>query len=211
MMKTRKMPNRRSMRICPPARQRGVVLLISLIVLVAMTLAGVALMRSVDTAVGVAGNLAFKQSAIQVADKGTHSAAVWLANNSSGTMLQNDNTVTGYFSSRPTVEPNWYDINSWSQSVVLNGGAPDAAGNVVRFMVHRMCTQPNTPYNGANAGNANECALYFPLSLAAQGGSMQVGAPQFIGTPQIYYRVTTRVDGPRNTVSVIQSSVLVSI
>jgi hypothetical protein len=40
---------------------------------------------------------------------------------------------------------------------------------------------------------------------------MSVGAPQFIGTPQIYYRITTRVEGPRDTVSVIQTSVLVSI
>ena len=40
---------------------------------------------------------------------------------------------------------------------------------------------------------------------------MAVGAPQFIGIPQLYYRVTTRVEGPRNTVSVIQSSVLVGI
>jgi type IV pilus assembly protein PilX len=205
------MANRRSVRFAPPARQKGVVLLISLIVLVAMTLAGVALMRSVDTAVGVAGNVAFKQSAVQVADTGTQKAAVWLGNNSSGTTLQNDNATIGYFSSRPAVEPNWYDINSWSQSVVLNGGVPDAAGNVVRYVVHRMCTQPDTPYNGTNGAATNECALYFPLSSAASGGSMQVGSPQFIGTPQLYYRVTTRVDGPRNTVSVIQSSVLVSI
>ena len=44
-------------------RQRGVVLFISLIVLVAMTLAGVALVRSVDTTNLIAGNLAFKQGA----------------------------------------------------------------------------------------------------------------------------------------------------
>jgi type IV pilus assembly protein PilX len=205
------MANRRSVRFAPPARQEGVVLLISLIVLVAMTLAGVALMRSVDTAVGVAGNVAFKQSAVQVADTGTQQASVWLGNNSTGTTLQNDNAALGYFSARPGSEPNWYDINSWGQSVVLNGGTPDASGNVVRYVVHRMCTESNTPYNGSNGVANNQCALYFPLSTAAQGGSMQVGAAQFLGTPMIYYRVTTRVDGPRNTVSVIQTSVLVSI
>jgi hypothetical protein len=40
---------------------------------------------------------------------------------------------------------------------------------------------------------------------------MAVGSPVFLGTPQYYYRVTTRVDGPRDTVSVIQSSLLVSV
>ncbi len=68
-----------------------------------------------------------------------------------------------------------------------------------------------TSWHGAIGTTANECALYYATSAAASGGSMAVGAPQFIGTPQLYYRVTTRVEGPRNTVSVIQSSVLVGI
>lgn len=186
-------------------------LFVSLIVLVAMTLAGVSLMRAVDTGLVVAGNMAFKQSAIMVADRGTQEAVQWLQANSAGPVLQNTNPGQGYFSSRPVVEPNWFDAASWGQSVTLNGGVPDASGNVVRYVVHRMCTQPDTAYNGSNAGVANECALYFAASAAASGGSMAVGAPQFIGTPQLYYRVTTRVEGPRDTVSVIQTSVLVSI
>ena len=51
-------------------RQRGTMLVISLIVLVAMTLAGVAMMRSVDTSAIVAGNIAFKQSSLNAADGG---------------------------------------------------------------------------------------------------------------------------------------------
>ncbi len=196
----------------PPRRaQEGLVLFIALIVLVAMTLAGVSLMRAVDTGLVVAGNMAFKQSAIMVADRGTQNAVQWLQTNSSGPTLQTTNPGQGYFSSRPVVEPDWFDAASWGESVAVNGGAPDASGNVVRYVVHRMCTQPDTPYNGSNAGVANECALYFATSAAAAGGSMAVGSPQFIGTPQLYYRVTTRVEGPRDTVSVIQTSVLVSI
>lgn len=201
-------------RLCgraPRRAQEGLVLFIALIVLVAMTLAGVSLMRAVDTGLVVAGNMAFKQSAIMVADRGTQEAVRWLQTNSSGATLQTTNTGQGYFSSRPVVEPNWFDAASWAQSVAVNGGAPDASGNVVRYQIHRMCTQPDTAYNGSNAGVANECALYFATGSAASGGSMAVGAPQFIGTPQLYYRVTTRVEGPRDTVSVIQTSVLVSI
>ncbi len=210
------MPHTRTARI--PARERafrraqdGLVLFIALIVLVAMSLAGVALMRSVDTGVVVAGNMAFKQAAIMVADRGTQEATKWLSDNSGGPTLQNTIEAKGYYSSRPVVEPNWFDPASWTDSLTLNGGAPDASGNVVRYVIHRMCTQPDTPYNGSNGGVANECALYFATSAAAQGGSMAVGSPQFIGSPQLYYRITTRVEGPRDTVSVIQTSVLVSI
>ena len=68
--------------IAAPRRERGLVLFIALIVLVAMSLAGVALMRSVDTGTVVAGNMAFKQAAIMVADRGTQEAAKWLQDNS---------------------------------------------------------------------------------------------------------------------------------
>lgn len=210
------MPNNRIARIparrgAPRRAQDGLVLFVALIVLVAMSLAGVALMRSVDTGVVVAGNMAFKQAAIMVADRGTQEATKWLADNSGGPTLQSTNTAKGYYSSRPVVEPDWFDSASWADSLAVNGGTPDSSGNVVRYVIHRMCTQPDTPYNGSNAGVANECALYFAASAASSGGSMAVGAPQFIGTPQLYYRVTTRVEGPRDTVTVIQTSVLVSI
>jgi Tfp pilus assembly protein PilX len=55
-------------------RQRGAILFIALIVLVAMTLAGIALMRSVDTNVLIAGNLAFRQGATAAGDYGVEDA-----------------------------------------------------------------------------------------------------------------------------------------
>jgi Tfp pilus assembly protein PilX len=192
-------------------RQRGVVLFIALIVLVAMTLAGVAMVRSMDATLGIAGNMAFKQASIQSSDLGVKGAHDWLAANSAGTILQNSDATKGYFSSRPAIEPNWFDLPSWGSAVVLNGGVPDAAGNVVRFVIHRMCTEPDTAYNGSNAGVANQCALYYPTTAASTGGSMAIGSTQFVGIPQLFYRVTTRVDGPRNTVSITQVSILIQV
>jgi Tfp pilus assembly protein PilX len=189
----------------PRRAQEGLVLFIALIVLVAMSLAGVALMRAVDTGTVVAGNMAFKQSAIMVADRGTQEAVKWLAANSAGETLYMTNTSKGYFSSRPPGgEPDWFKPESWVESVAVNGGTPDASGNVTRYVIHRMCTKPDQKYD-------SDCALYFPSGSGTSGGSMSVGAPQFIGTPQLYYRVTTRVEGPRDTVSIIQTSVLVGV
>ena len=192
-------------------KQRGVVLFIALIVLVAMTLAGVAMVRSMDATLGIAGNMAFKQASIQSSDLGVKSAYDWLGANSAGTTLKDTDLTKGYLSSRPAVEPNWFDEASWGSAVTLNGGIPDAAGNVVRYVIHRMCTEPNTVYNGNNAGVPNQCALYYPVTAAASGGSMAVGSTTFEGIPQLFYRVTTRVDGPRNTISVTQVSVLIQV
>ena len=51
-------------------KQQGVVLVIALIALMAISLAGVALMRSVDSSNVVSGNIAFNEAAIQMADIG---------------------------------------------------------------------------------------------------------------------------------------------
>ncbi len=192
-------------------RQRGVVLVIALIVLVAMTLAAVGMSRSIDTANVVAGNMAFKQATVQAGDLGAKAAYDWLLANSAGTVLQNTDPSKGYFSARPAAEPDWFDSASWGNGQQLNGGAPDAAGNVVSYMIHRMCTLPDTAYNGSVAGVPNQCAVTYPTAGGATGGSMAVGATQFQGIPQLYYRITTRVDGPRNTVSVTQVSVVIQI
>ena len=45
-----------------PCRQRGVVLFVALIAMVVMSLAGVALIRAVDTTGSVAGNIAFREA-----------------------------------------------------------------------------------------------------------------------------------------------------
>lgn len=199
-------------------RQGGAILFIALIVLVAMTLAGIAMIRSVDTALGIAGNMAFKQAALQGTDRGVQAGYSWLIANSAGTTLQNTNPAVGYFSARTATEPDWFDIANWSNAVVLPNefgqvGNPDAAGNVVRYLIHRMCNCADVSYNGNCAGttNANVCGLYYPATGGAAGGSMSVGSPQFEGIPQIYYRITTRVDGPRNSVSVTQVMVLIQV
>lgn len=196
-------------RVCAPRQVRGVVLFIALIVLVAMSLTGIALIRSVDTALGIAGNLAFKQATVQSADLGTKTAYDWLAARVASAVLLTTDAAAGYFSSRPATEPDWFNLANWGTSVVLNGGVADAAGNVTRYVIHRMCTESSTAYNGSNAGVANQCGLYVPVTTGSTGGSMAVGSATFEGIPQVYYRVTTRVDGPRNTISIIQVSVLV--
>jgi Tfp pilus assembly protein PilX len=188
------------------SRQKGVVLLISLIMLVAMTMAGVALMRSVDTSVAVAGNLAFKEASVMSADLGIQAAARQLEVSNVGATLYNTNTGAGYFSSQPFIEPDWFDLASWNDGVLLNSGTPDSAGNVIRYVIHRMCTVPDVPWDDPN----NQCGK-FKTTAAASGGSKSTTALPIEGPPMLYYRITARVDGPRNTVSVVQTSVLLSI
>jgi Tfp pilus assembly protein PilX len=82
-------------RIVRPHSQRGVVLLIALIILVAMTLAGIGMMRSIDTGSVIAGNMAFKQATLNASDAGTNAGFNALATYSNTSNLT-DETILYY-------------------------------------------------------------------------------------------------------------------
>ena len=75
-----------------------------LIVLVAMSFAGLAIMRSVGSGVLVASNLAFKQTTTAGAERGIEDAKVWLLNQS-GTVLEKDIPANGYYSGWGAFDP----------------------------------------------------------------------------------------------------------
>lgn len=185
-----------------PSPQKGVVLFITLIVLVAMTLAGIAMVRSVSTTNVIAGNLAFQQGATHAGDTGIESAIAWLEQNNTGTTLHNSSAGAAYIAARqdPAAGQSW--DNFWNAQ--LSGQAKaltqDAAGNTASYVIHRMCLTAGAP--GAVGVN---CAT--SPSSTATGGSKGALAIQLQYSGQVYYRITSRVAGPRNTVSYVQAIV----
>lgn len=177
-------------------RQRGAALAITLIILVTMLLASVALRRSVDTNLVVAGNLAMKQATIASADRGLEQAVRWLEDHS-GTALEQHIQIGGYRAIRedPGVGETWDDFWAAQTPVTLS---PDPTGNTVSYLIHRLCVNTGAPM-GTGAG----CS-FPPVSSAPPGGSKGSGAATYIASSQVYYRITARVAGPRNTVSYVQ-------
>ena len=185
--------------------------MIALIVLVAMTLVAIGTLRSVDTSNVVAGNLGFKQATLNGTDQAVEQAYRFLAANLSGTNLINDNTAQGYLSSVPSQEPAWTDSTDsvWNNALCMNACAADANGNRMYFVIHRMCQLANVAYNGSVGGVANQCHMTLPSGGSTTGGSMAVGAAVYAGTPQIYYRITAKVVGPRNSISIVQAVIAI--
>lgn len=188
-----------------PARQRGVVLLITLIVLVAMTLAAISLVRSVDTTNVIAGNLAFRQTATLSGDIGTEAAIAWIEAHNTGNTLFSRQPGFGYFAKHqdPLSNQSWDDW--WTQVVIPNGFftlAPDTAGNTVSYRIDRMCEleeDPNTPAPPAN------CQI---STIKVSTGSSQTSQSQGLTTAkQIIYRITSRISGPRNSVTYVQATI----
>ena len=212
-MKTPRSFSRRALAPQLRARQGGTILIIALIVLVAMTLAGIATMRSVDTATITAGNIGLRQASVNAADQGLQAGVSWLTANLGPTLI-NDNhqagaASKGYFSNVAGSDPDWYDPLNWNEAGQLNNGNPDAGGNVVFFLIHRMCAVPNCDTSATCGGNPpNLCASTLSTAaLTGQGSDQTRPTDSHVSAPAIHYRVTSKAVGPRNSISIVQSMV----
>jgi Tfp pilus assembly protein PilX len=183
------------------SQQRGAVLFIALIVLVAMSLAGIALIRGVDTANLIAGNLAFKQNATHGGDWAVEQARTWLQGQTAAD-LYNDDAATKRYSAAmqsgldfTATDPSRIDFD-WENNS-FDAGA-DPAGNQVRYIIHRMCDLAGNP------GSVNCVRTTTGGTADSTKGGATYGGAALPSTSQIYYRITARVTGPRNTVSYVQ-------
>jgi type IV pilus assembly protein PilX len=194
----------------PPARQHGVVLFVALIVMVALSLAAIALIRSVDTTTTVIGNLAFRQASILPANMAVEEAAaalfsdadvahaIRIPNRDSNlpaenyfAFWQNSDDARGV----PLVLQKRTAFDSASLRKMLDASlGPVGHQTEVRYVIERMCVA------AAPALNAN-CNLLPPLGpFGTTIGQSSLTLPS---VP--YYRVTIRVDGPQNTASFVQA------
>lgn len=175
-------------------KQDGMVLLIALIMLIAMTMAGLAMMRSIGAGVGISGNLAFKQTATSVADFGIEQARSWLTSPvRTIDDLKADVVAEGYYATwNLGFSPQNYN---WSNSKLVT--ANDGTGNEIRYVIHRLCETNNLAPNEP----LQKCAT---LTTPGSGGSKTGDATNLSTSIQPYFRVTSRVKGPRNTVSYVQ-------
>lgn len=185
--------------------QRGVVLLMALIVLVVMTLAGLALMRSVSTSNVIAGNMAFQQAATHSADAGVEAAVTFLEGSAAAALYTSVTSGGGVrylaFRQDPAAGQTW--DNFWTNSIpatAINTLPTDAAGNTVAYVIHRLCNNEGVPISVAACSTS-------PVDTGSSGNSQGAGVVALLAPPQTYYRITTRVSGPRNTLSYVQAIV----
>lgn len=206
--------------------QRGISLLFALMALVVISLAAVALVRSVDTSSLVIGNLGFKQDATAAASQAAEQAVTYL-NTAAPATLEQDVIASGYYAaSRDLLDVTGQrststsrDVVDWNQDgcklyatgsyqtcvkpvnteISLNGGA-----NKARYIITRLCSAVGAP-------SSVDCAT--PLGSALTGGGNKGAVDYSHGRADVkvvnaqYYRIVVRSTSARGTVSFTETMV----
>lgn len=209
-----------------PASQSGVVLIIALIALAAMTLAAVSLIRTMDTGNTILGNLAFKGDTINATDSAIEVGRSWLASQTPATLANDGATGTGYYSSSLTGADlfgtatigNTTDDVDWDGSCTscnIHARTTDLSGNPLRIngmpasvLVARLCKNPNMTVSDPN--QSCRTALVSTAQETQTGGSSSGGYAIRSNANSLapYYKIVVRVTGPRNTLSYVEAVVL---
>lgn len=183
-------------------RQRGMIsMLIAIIVLVATLLAAIALMRSVDTANVVAGSMTFRQSGVQEAEKAYEAAKTLVA--SLGDASDNDKPESGYYASVQTPSSAHTGVpdllaNSTSTFTGTASVLGATAGDKVHYVIERLCPAVGPP-------DASVCIAPDVSITAGSSANQMTDTAAMLNGIDVAFRLTVRVDGPKNTVSFVQT------
>jgi type IV pilus assembly protein PilX len=187
------------------ARQQGVVLIFSLIVLLILAIGAVAVLRSTDSSLLSAGNLAFHKDLVNQAEQavanvmtefktnalplgGVTTASMPAANYSATTLTTNPQGV-------PTVLLD--DAAFGAVGSIANDIVPSAASQVkIRYVIDRLCA----PFTVI--ASSNNCVQSTGLPTGGTANHNTAVAPP----SATVYRISVRVDGPRFTQAFLQTT-----
>jgi hypothetical protein len=176
---------------------------VALIVMVALSLAAIALIRSVDTTNTVIGNLAFRQASILPANLAIEEAAAALFQDADiphAVRIPDHKfpfAAENYYASKQVGDVNGVPVQLQKRSAYPGTSRllqDPLTKTEVRYVIERMCLIPGEPTDG-------NCEKVPPdLNPGTTIGDSSILLPSLP-----FYRVTIRVDGPQNTASFLQA------
>ena len=170
------------------ARQRGVTILVVLLLMVVMIMGGLALARMTEIGTLASGNSNYREASLQASEVGVNTAYAEVR------ALANEEANAG----------NWYWATMQAADTAgvptLNfAAAPEVVvGNYnVRYVVERMCTV------AVVTNTLRECLVkQVPQTASARVGNEALDPPN-----SRQFRITVRVTGPKDTETWVQSLV----
>ncbi|MDM0115266.1 hypothetical protein QTI66_24160 [Variovorax sp. J22R133] len=201
--------------------QRGVIVFIALIALLILSLAALSLVRSTDTAGVVSGNVAFAQATTTAADTGAErafnalpalaAADVNVANQYYRLMQATDSY--GVPSTITWANVPCYDTVGGTTAI----SCTDESLYRVQYVIDRLCSTAPSATDALTA-LTSKCVAGQPFAVGGSVGDDKDSHAQTTNVfgsltpppatrPTIHYRVTVRVQGPRNTSSIVQTTI----
>lgn len=210
--------------------QQGLVLFFALLALVVMSIAAVALIRSVDTNNLLTGNLVFRQSASPASNVALEVITSYISQNLPLTSSTSNSPSLGYYANCihfDTTPANqvcdggaltsitWDDSNSHLVPTQTDGNAEisngmDRQGNQIRYIVERMCNYSDAELTSATSTtDATRCMMASAATNGQTCSHSQTNLELFkecVTSPDTpLYRVTLQISGPKNTMSYMQT------
>jgi type IV pilus assembly protein PilX len=198
------MASRKFEQFAPRTRQRGVVLIFALIVLLILAIAAVALLRSVNTSLISAGNLAFHQDLINQGEEGVsyvvnefRSNALPLGGNTTAdvpTANYKSTILPANAQGVPTalLDDTVFNTVGVGANDIITGHSNEIT---IRYVIDRLCTNTGV----ASSVNCSQ-------SSALPKGDTLTNAGGVLPPSATVYRVSVRVTGPRSTQAFLQST-----
>jgi len=186
-------------------RQRGVVLLFTMIAVVLLLIAAVALVRSVDSSQIIAGNIAFKRDLLNQGERGIALAKKSLSDGGAladSVKRQEDSLPNNYAATMLVTNaqgiPNiLLSDTAWASSKMAGADIIDrTSGVTIRYVIDRLCTETGPP-------DSAKCVV---TTRVTYGGSSHLIARRAGGSTPPIYRISVRVTGPHNTQTYMQST-----
>jgi len=209
-------------------RNQGFVLFMTLVMLVILTISGLAMMQVMGSGVTAAGNIAFRQASVRYADLALEDARTWLMAQSAEYLHDNHPDDHGYMSwvqaTQSPAPPSADDFNpkthDWTDTDVAHpytaapdpdfdgdGDATTFSGYRMYYVIHRIA------YVSGESCNTPGTGCMYPATASA--GTLSPGTTTSAGTGysppitgavgNVYYRITAKVAGPRHNSSYVQA------
>jgi type IV pilus assembly protein PilX len=187
------------------SRQRGVVLIFTLIALLILTIGGVALVRSMHSSLLSAGNLAFRRDLV---NQGEQAVANVMAEFAAGGILATSGVTDGDLSSANYSSTTLQTNNQGVPNALLNGtlfgtvgqSSNDIPGPVnsqvsIRYLIDRLC-------NITGVASSATCVQSTGIPTGGTHNRNTAVAPP----SATVYRLSVRVTGPRSTQVFLQTT-----
>jgi Tfp pilus assembly protein PilX len=199
------MTNLQKFNLPSATKQSGVVLFITLVALVIMLIASVALIRSTDTNLLISGSLAFKRDVVNQAERSMPSIRTKFTSGALSTSASkqmnsvvNDNYYATIQPSSALGIPNILLNTTTFDTAMPNNNITYAGGGItIRYVIDRMClaTGEISPSN---------CTIS-KAGTDLGGGKKQI-LGKLSGEDGVVYRISIRATGPKNTEAFMQST-----